>query len=70
MSDSIKKLLLLLFKAGLLLVLLLIGYLLAALTSYGLSSLEGQSVIEAEASVPIYLFADDFHADLMIFTLT
>ncbi|MEJ1489564.1 MAG: TIGR02117 family protein [Candidatus Sedimenticola sp. (ex Thyasira tokunagai)] len=66
MSDTIKKLLLLLFKTGLLLVLLLIGYLLAALISYGLSSLEGQSVIEAEASVPIYLFADDFHADLMI----
>lgn len=54
------------FKIGLLLVLMLMVYLLAALASYGLSRLERETVVGREASVPIYLFADDFHADLMI----
>lgn len=49
-----------------LLFLVVLIYLLTALGFFGAARLNTAAVPKTEQSIPIYLFADDFHADLMI----
>lgn len=66
MVQALNKLLSLLMKTALLLVAVILLYLLAALAFFGLAQLDMRAVAKPAQLIPVYLFADAFHADLMI----